>query len=196
MHLESKIIFQTTAAILWLLTSFSFATTNIPWSWERVNLWADIGTQDTSLTTDYQAKFLGSHYKFISIEKCIGDPPKSNRSTEDAFYQVASQIRQYSPWINGSDINNTNNKQVINNTHILFYFSVSECYCKCYNITKDFCSNESMWLKNSSGYPILGGKDNNDKNYPYFDMTQEYVQDWWTNAVYLLMVHVIILVIK
>ena len=150
----------------------------IPWSWDKVSLWADTGTTNTSLFTDYQSKFLADNYKFITIKKCLGDPSKSGRSTEDAFYQVASQIREYSPWNN---YNSSDDNTYDNNTRILFYFSISEMYCNCYNITKDFCSNESMWLKNSSGYPILGGNSNRD--HPYFDMTQKYVQNYYVNTV-------------
>ena len=48
---------------------------HIPWSYDTIAVWADVGTQNTSLFSEYQSKFLGETYDWISIEKCLGFVP-------------------------------------------------------------------------------------------------------------------------
>ena len=95
-------------------------------------LWADLGTQNESLFSEYQSKFAAETYDMISIEKCLGNKAKTNISTEESFYNISSQMREYA---------------TINETKILFYFAVDCAYCSCYDITDSFCNNKSMWLE-------------------------------------------------
>eukprot|EP01084_Bolivina_argentea_P215457 365794_1 len=135
---------------------------DLPWSWDTIALWADLGTQNTSLFTEYQSKFAAETYDIISIEKCLGNTAKTNITTEEAFLNISSQMRKYaSP----------------NETKILMYFAADCAYCKCYDITDEFCNNKSMWLTDDYGNYVFNG------NNPYYDHTQQYVRDWWANTV-------------
>ena len=138
---------------------------NLPWSYDKVALWADFGTSNTSLLSDYQAEFIATHYDIVSLEKCLASPAQTGIPTEISFYKIASKMRQYAS---------------TNETKILFYFALDTCYCNCYNITNSFYSNKSMWLKNDNGNYIY---QNNQPTYPCYDHTQRYVQDWWVNTV-------------
>ena len=50
---------------------------NFPWSYDKVALWADFGTQNTSLLSDYQAQFISTHYDIVSLEKCLAHPAQT-----------------------------------------------------------------------------------------------------------------------
>eukprot|EP01084_Bolivina_argentea_P140388 246808_1 len=141
-----------------MLSSLSLANGyQLPWSWDKVPLWADFGIKNKTFPalTDYQAKFMATHYDIISIEKCIGEV------TEESFYNISSSIRKYTS---------------TNETKILMYFAVDVPYCSCYNVTNSVCNNQSMWFRDDAGNIIYAG------NKPFYDYAQKYVQDWWVNA--------------
>eukprot|EP01083_Nonionella_stella_P022581 62462_1 len=130
------------------------------WSYKTVSLWADFHTRHSPgwILSDYQSEFLATNYEYISIEKCVG----KDRSTEDAFIEIASQIKKH----------NTDTK-------VLFYWNAFKCYCTCYDATQSFYNNQSMWLYTDAGDPIYM---NNNPAWPFYDMTQSYVRDWWVTA--------------
>ena len=93
---------------------FAFGLPDLPWSWDRVPLWADFDIRDwrTPWYTIDQAKFMGETYYVLSLEKCLGgslwysDPELEG---EEAFYELATAIRNF-----------TNS----NDTKILFYWNI------------------------------------------------------------------------
>lgn len=137
---------------------------NLPWSYDKVALWADFGTSNTSLLSDYQSQFIATHYNIVSLEKCLADPAQTGIPTEISFYKIASGMRKYAS---------------TNELKILFYFALDTCYSTCYNITDSFYANKSMWLKDDDGNYIY---QSGNSKYPIYDLTQEYVQDWWVNT--------------
>ena len=136
----------------------------LPWSWDKIPLWADFGTNNVSLLSEYQSQFVATHYDIISIEKCLGQPWNTHVYTEQSFYETARNIRKYSS---------------SNATKIIFYWNTNICYCDCYNITQSVLQNKSMWFYDDYDNPLYAGSD---KNRPYFDMTQSYVRSWWVNS--------------
>eukprot|EP01083_Nonionella_stella_P278871 948421_1 len=135
---------------------------NLPWSYEKVALFADFWTRNISLLSEYQSEFIATHYDIVSLAKCLGDTASTGIPTEESFYKIASSMRQYaSP----------------KETKIFFYFATCVAFCECYKITDEACNNRSMQYKDDYGN-ILGPSTN-----PYYDHTQSYVRDWWVNAV-------------
>eukprot|EP01083_Nonionella_stella_P131216 398448_1 len=143
--------------LIWCTLAF----TAHPWSYDSVLLWADLYTRDqpNSMLTDYQAEFLATHYRFLSIEKCLS---VDGAKTEQSFYRIASHLHQYD-----------------NTTKVLFYWNAMKCYCGCYEITRSFYNDKSMWLYDESGNPIYQGAGTGQ---PYFDHTQQKVRDWWVSS--------------
>ena len=141
-----------------LINGYSF-----PWSWDKIPVWAFFGIDNTSLISDYEAQFVGTHYDVITLSACLGNPSITHISTEQAFYYVARQIRKYAT----------------NNTKILFYWNTGVCISQCYNITSTVMQNKSMWWYDDYGNPLFNG---NNPSMPYYDLTQFYVREWWINS--------------
>ena len=142
----------------------------LPWSWDNVQLWGDMSIRGTEYPLSTNATtFLANNYQVISLEKCLGAANSDGTyNTEEAFIEMSQNLRNHA-----TEESNKNLK-------ILFYFNTFICYCDCYNCTKSFYANESMWFKNDTGYPIYA--DTNGKR-PYIDQTQEYVRQWWVNSI-------------
>eukprot|EP01084_Bolivina_argentea_P147074 257371_1 len=136
---------------------------SLPWSYDKVSLWANFEVTNKSLLTNYQAEFVATHYNIISLGKCLANAGRTGIPSEDTFYKIAASIRQYAS---------------TNETKILFAWPINSCGCKCYNFTDTFCSNQSMWFKDDNGIPINGSGGHN----PVYDLTQQYVRDWWVNS--------------
>ena len=143
---------------------------DLPWSWDKIQLFTDFGVSTTnspnvSILTSNQSDFIANNYKIISIEKCLGP----GATTEEYFYDIAKQLRESSSSSSSSD----------NQTKILFYWNSAICYCDCYECGNQLLSNSSMWFKDDSGnYLFAGG----DKKRPIMDQTQSYVRQWWVNS--------------
>eukprot|EP01084_Bolivina_argentea_P207300 353714_1 len=150
----------TLGLLLFLVNGASIG--NLPWSYDKVGLFADFWTRNTSLLSEYQSEFIATHYDIISLEKCLGDYPSTGIPTEESFYKIASSMRQYAS---------------TKETKILFYFATCTAFCKCYKITDEACNNRSMQYKDDYGN-IVGSA-----THPYYDHTQSYVRNWWVNAV-------------
>ena len=108
----------------------------MPWTFDTVALWADYGSSEVDLFSDYQAQFAAKTYDIISLEKCLGKTGQTGIYTEESFYKSAAQIRQYA---NSSE------------TKIVFYWHATACYCDCYEHTQYILTNDSMWLYDDAG---------------------------------------------
>ena len=153
------------AIIVYLSTINAANINNLPWTYDTVALWADFGTSNKSLLSDYQAEFIATHYDIISLEKCLAQPSSTGIPTEISFYKIASKMRKYAS---------------SNETKILMYFAIDTCYCDCYNITNEFYANQSMWWRDDNGNIIY---QSGNPHYPCYDHTQQYVRDWWVQTV-------------
>eukprot|EP01083_Nonionella_stella_P022580 62460_1 len=129
------------------------------WSFDTIPLWADFHTrsQPGYMLSDYQSEFLATNYEFLSIEKCTG----YGRSTEEAYLEMAAGLNNYDA-----------------TTKVLFYWNAMKCYCDCYDVTKSFYANKSMWFHDDKGNPVYMGTITR----PFFDLTQQYVRDWWVDS--------------
>eukprot|EP01083_Nonionella_stella_P080189 220213_1 len=153
-------IFCSISSMIFMLANGA-SIDNLPWSYDTVALWADFGTQNVSLLSEYQSEFIATHYDLVSLEKCLGNYRTTGIPTEESFYKIASSMRKYaSP----------------KETKILFYFATDSAICGCYKITDQFCNNQSMQFKDDYGNIISSNAG------PFYDHTQTYVREWWTNT--------------
>ena len=129
-----------------------------PFSWEHVPVYAHVGKTSDDFTAE-QLDFLAKHFDFITIEK--HQASHKHGSTEDGFVVAAREIKKRNP-----------------KATVLFYWNASlDTSSKRggYKAMRTFPADG--FLKDSSGDPVM-----RRKTVPNYDLTQQAVRDWWSDA--------------
>eukprot|EP01084_Bolivina_argentea_P198331 339645_1 len=156
---KSDSVFQFKISIIYAFIA-SVNGFNLPWRWDTPPLWSLIESRNTPVFTDYEYEFMTNTYDIIGLGACFDTV---NGITELKWYEAAAGIRQYSP--------------SSNDTKILFYWPVPGAYTDCWNVSKKVAQNSSMWLYDDNGN-LMGSQTR-----PQIDLTQEYVRNWWVDAI-------------
>jgi len=128
-------------------------------SMAKIPMWTDIGLGNLKdwEDLDYKLSFLMETYDIISLEKCLF-VGANDQNTEAVFLNLTSRMHTLRPE---------------SQTRILYYWGFSAI--KCYQSTLRLLDQPALWLRDSTGYPVLSGPH----HLPSWDFRMEEARQMW-----------------